>query len=400
MGRRNVGKSSLLNALARQQVAIVSELPGTTTDPVEKAMELFPLGPVMFIDTPGIDDQGKIGELRVRRALRVLEHTDMVIVVVEAGKWKKEEKELIHIIRDRNLPLIVAINKIDLLEPTDNQIEEMVNWLENKGIYYVRTSARSKEGIPSLYQLIVDNAPAGHFAHLNLVSDFVHPRDIILMVGPLDVEAPVGRLKLPQVQLIRNCLDKNACCLMVKESELRYILSCLRTYPKMVVCESHILKQVARVLPEEVLLTTFSVILARLKGDLRAFIKGAEEIGRLKVGDRVLIAEACTHPPIGEDIGTVILPSLLEKRVGGKVDFQMCSGKEFPYADLKRYRLIIHCGACMLNRTELISRIKAAEREGVAITNYGLAIAYFHNLLHRVIEVFQQQGIEGDLAIA
>ncbi|MCK4858986.1 MAG: [FeFe] hydrogenase H-cluster maturation GTPase HydF [Candidatus Omnitrophica bacterium] len=390
MGKRNVGKSSLLNALTRQQAAIVSEFPGTTTDPVEKTMELFPLGPVVFIDTAGIDDKGEIGHLRVDRSLRVLKHSDIVIVTTEVSSWGKYEKDLINIIKKRNIPLIVAINKIDLSDKTNN----ISQWLEKNAIYYIKTSAISKKGISGLRQLVIDSAPAGRFSNIGLVGDIVSPRDLILMVGPLDIEAPVGRLKLPQVQLIRNCLDHNACCLMIKETELGYFLSQLTNPPKMVVCESQVLAKVADKIPTGTLLTTFSVILARFKGELEIFIDGAKQLKNLKTGDKVLIAEACTHPPVGEDIGTVVLPQLINERVGGKITFEMCSGKDFRYSDLKRYKLVIHCGACMLNRQELISRTKTAQEQKVAITNYGLTIAYFNNLLDRVVQPFKKTNCQ------
>ncbi len=386
MGKRNVGKSSILNVITRQQAAIVSEIAGTTTDPVEKTMELFPLGPVVFIDTAGIDDESEIGSLRVDKSFNVLNRSDIVVVVTEANSWGDYEKNLITIIKDRNIPVTVAINKVDLFY----EIKDITSWLEKNNIRYVKTSVISNEGIKELSQQIVDSAPADRFANSSLMNGLISPKDLVLMVGPLDMEAPVGRLKLPQSQLIRDCLNLNACSITAKDTELDYLLSSLINPPKMVICESHIIETVANKVSEDIWLTTFSILFARFKGDISVFIKGARELNTLKKGDKVLIAEACTHSSIGEDIGTIVLPQLINEMVGGEVIFEICSGKDFSYSDLRKYKLIIHCGSCMLNRRELMSRIRVAQNMGISITNYGLTIAYIKGLLDRVIEPFTE----------
>lgn len=384
IGKRNVGKSSILNVLTRQQAAIVSEIAGTTTDPVEKTMELFPLGPVVFIDTAGIDDEGKIGSLRVDKSFNVLNRSDMAVVVTESNSWGDYEKNLIAVIKNRNIPVIVVVNKVDLFYET----KDIISWLEKNNIRYVETSAISNKGIKELSQQIADSAPSNLFDNLSLMGDLISPRDLVFMVGPLDMEAPVGRLKLPQSQLIRDCLDHNACCITAKDTELGYLLSSLTNLPKIVICESHIIETVANKVPKDIWLTTFSVLFGRLKGDIKVFIEGARKLNTLRKGDKVLIAEACTHPPIGEDIGTTVLPRLINEMVGGEVIFEMCSGKDFFYSDLKKYKLVIHCGSCMLNRREVMSRIKASRNIGIPITNYGLTIAYIKGLIDRVIEPF------------
>ncbi len=386
MGKRNVGKSSILNVITRQRAAIVSEVAGTTTDPVEKTMELFPLGPVVFIDTAGIDDESEIGSLRVDKSFNVLNRSDIVVVVTEANSWGDYEKNLITIIKDRNIPVTVAINKVDLFY----EIKDITSWLEKNNIRYVKTSVISNEGIKELSQQIVDSAPADRFANSSLMNGLISPKDLVLMVGPLDMEAPVGRLKLPQSQLIRDCLNLNACSITAKDTELDYLLSSLINPPKMVICESHIIETVANKVSEDIWLTTFSILFARFKGDISVFIKGARELNTLKKGDKVLIAEACTHSSIGEDIGTIVLPQLINEMVGGEVIFEICSGKDFSYSDLRKYKLIIHCGSCMLNRRELMSRIRVAQNMGISITNYGLTIAYIKGLLDRVIEPFTE----------
>lgn len=386
MGKRNVGKSSILNVITRQRAAIVSEVAGTTTDPVEKTMELFPLGPVVFIDTAGIDDESEIGSLRVDKSFNVLNRSDIVVVVTEGNSWGDYEKNLITTIKDRNIPVTVAINKVDLFYET----KDITSWLEKNNIRYVKTSVISNEGIKELSQQIVDSAPADRFANSSLMNGLISPRDLVLMVGPLDMEAPVGRLKLPQSQLIRDCLDHNACCVTAKDTELDYLLSSLTNPPKMVICESHIIEAVANKVSEDIWLTTFSVLFARFKGDISVFIKGARKLSTLEKGDKVLIAEACTHSPIGEDIATAVLPMLINDMVGGEVVFEIRSGNDFSYSDLRKYKLIIHCGSCMLNRRELMSRIRAAQNMGIPITNYGLTIACIKGLLDRVIEPFTE----------
>jgi [FeFe] hydrogenase H-cluster maturation GTPase HydF len=387
-GRRNVGKSSLLNALTRQQVSIVSPVAGTTTDPVEKPMELLPLGPVLFIDTAGVDDTGELGALRVQKTRQVLERTDVAVLVAEAGAWGDFEDEILRELAARKLPVVVALNKSDLQTcvalgrrdacPTTNT---------NSQARVVRTSAATGAGLLDLRQALLDSAPADFIDSPAILGDLVGPGDLAVLVVPIDKEAPKGRLILPQVQAIRDLLDSDACCLVVKERELRNALDRLKTPPKLVVTDSQAFLKVAADTPREVPLTSFSILMARFKGDLLAQVRGALAVENLRRGDRVLIAEACAHHPIGEDIGRVKIPRWLTQYTGEKIEFVHVQGHDFP-ADLSPYKLVIHCGACMWNRREMLGRILRCQQAGVPITNYGLTIAYSLGIFERALEPF------------
>lgn len=382
-GRRNTGKSSLLNAMTRQQVSIVSPIAGTTTDPVEKPMELLPLGPVLLIDTAGLDDTGELGNLRVEKTRQVLERADLAVLVAEAGAWGTFEEALLGELLLRKTPAVVVFNKADAGEPGP----AILSRLSGLNVGVVRTSAVHGTGIPDLRQALLDSAPPDFINSPALLSDLVGPGELAILVVPIDKEAPKGRLILPQVQAIRDLLDGDACCLVVKERELRRALDRLKTPPKLVVTDSQAFLKVAADTPRDVPLTSFSILMSRFKGDLNTQVQGALAIDTLGAGDRVLIAEVCSHHPIGEDIGRVKIPRWLTQYVGGRLSFDQVHGHDFP-ADLSGYKLVIHCGACMSNRREMLNRILRCQRAGVPITNYGLTIAYSLGIFERALEPF------------
>jgi [FeFe] hydrogenase H-cluster maturation GTPase HydF len=382
-GRRNVGKSSLLNAITRQNVSIVSDIAGTTTDPVEKPMELLPLGPVLFIDTAGIDDTGALGELRINKTRKVLDRTDLGVIVSEAGIWGDFEEKLLSELGARNIPVITVFNKLDVAEPK----QDIADRLAKEKIITVRTAAISGRGILEFRQALLDSAPSEYVNHPNILGDLVGPGEMAVLVVPIDKEAPKGRLILPQVQAIRDLLDSDAYCMVVKERELSHALGHLRKGPKLVVTDSQVFLKVAADTPRGVPLTSFSILFARFKGDLAELVRGALAIDRLKPGDRILIAEACSHHPIAEDIGRVKIPRWLIQYVGGRLEFETVQGHDFP-EDLSPYHLVIHCGACMMNRREMLARILRCRQAGVPITNYGLTIAYSLGIFERALEPF------------
>lgn len=381
-GRRNVGKSSLLNAITRQQVSIVSDHAGTTTDPVEKPMELLPLGPVLFIDTAGIDDAGALGELRVRRTRLAFDRTDLAVIVTD-GAWGEFERGILAEFRDRGTPVIAVMNKSDLREPPAEVLAE----LDDLGVPVVRTVASTRAGILDFRQALLDAAPPDFLETPAILADLVGPGGLAVLVVPIDKEAPKGRLILPQVQAIRDLLDGDACCLVVKDTELRMALSRLTAPPDLVVTDSQAFAQVAADTPPEIPLTSFSILFARFKGDLVTQAEGAVAIERLRPGDRVLVAEACSHHPIEDDIGRVKIPRWLTEYVGGPLEFTTVQGHDFP-EDLADFALVIHCGACMHNRREMLSRILRCREAGVAISNYGLVIAHSLGILERALGPF------------
>jgi len=382
-GRRNVGKSSLLNAITRQQVSIVSEVAGTTTDPVEKPMELLPLGPVLFIDTAGIDEEGSLGALRVEKTRRALERTEVAVLVAESGVWGEFEEQLLAEFSAQKIPTLVVFNKTDVGVPTDALLEK----LSGAQIKSVAVSALTGQGIGDFRHALLDLAPPDFIDSPAIVGDLVGPGELAVLVVPIDKEAPKGRLILPQVQTIRDLLDSDAMTMVVKERELRSALERLKTPPKLVVTDSQAFLKVAADTPPEIPLTGFSVLMARFKGDLTAQVEGTLAIEKLKAGDRVLIAEACTHHPIGEDIGRVKIPRWLTQYTGVKLDFVPMQGRDFP-EDLSSYKLVIHCGACMWNRRQMLSRILQCQQAGVPITNYGLTIAYSLGIFARALQPF------------
>lgn len=386
-GRRNVGKSSLLNCLTLQDASIVSSSPGTTTDPVEKPMELLPIGPVLFIDTAGLDDQGRLGQLRIEKSFRIFDRADIILLITEAWVWTDFEEKILEEAGKRNTPILVILNKIDI-QKSDRGLTAN---LDKKAVLYLDLSCLDKgwELTARVKNKIVDILPDDWTNSLPLISDLINQNDQIVLVVPIDKEAPKGRLILPQQQTIREILDKKATCLISDEQNLAGALSNLKKKPKMVVCDSQVFKEVLEVVPQDIPVTSFSILFARSKGDLGEFTKGVKVVDDLNSGDRILIAEACTHHPIGDDIGRVKIPRWIGQRRGCKIDFDIYSGHDFP-KDLDNYKLIIHCGSCMLNRKETLSRIYQAKSQQVAITNYGIIIAYLHQGLERGIEVFKR----------
>lgn len=382
-GRRNVGKSSLLNALTRQQVSIVSDVAGTTTDPVEKPMELLPIGPVLFIDTAGIDDAGALGEMRVQATRQVFDRTDLGVIVTEAGAWGEFEEAILKELGDRKIPAIVVFNKIDITVPDD----ALAARLKGMDITCVETSASLGRGLLDLREAFVRNAPEEFINAPAIVGDLIPAGELAILVVPIDKEAPKGRLILPQVQTIRDILDNDAYCMVVKERELRDALERLKRPPALVVTDSQAFLKVGGDTPDHVPMTSFSILFARFKGDLVEFVRGAMAIDNLRSGDRILMCEACSHHPIGEDIGRVKLPRWLRQYVGGTLEFTHIQGHDFP-ADLSPYRLVVHCGACMWNRREVLSRLLACQQAGVPVTNYGLAIAFSLGIFERALRPF------------
>jgi len=382
-GRRNVGKSSLLNALTRQQVSIVSDTAGTTTDPVEKPMELLPLGPVLFIDTAGIDDVGALGQQRVARTHQVFDRTDLAILVCEAGHWGDYEESILHECARRDIPHCVVFNKSDQGTPP----RELVTRLGDYDTPVEHTQAVDGHGLSGLREAILKLAPEDYISQPTILSDLVGPGEMAMLVIPIDKEAPKGRLILPQVQSIRDLLDGDAMCMVVKERELRPALDRLKAPPKLVVTDSQAFLKVAADTPPDVLMTSFSILFARFRGDLLTQVRGALAVDQLRGDDRILVAESCAHHPIGEDIGRVKIPRWLTQYVGGKLRFDHVQGRDFP-EDLSPYRLVIHCGACTTNRREVLSRILHCRQAGVPFTNYGLVIAFSLGIFRRALQPF------------
>ena len=376
-GRRNVGKSSLLNAILRQQVSIVSDVPGTTTDPVEKPMELLPLGPVQFIDTAGVDDDGALGELRIGKTRQVFDRTDLAILITDCPELGSYERQILGELETRKIPSVVVLNKVD--------IHASSHAANPDG--FIRVSAKTGQGLNDLREALLKNAPADFMDNSALISDLVPPGELAILVVPIDKEAPKGRLIMPQVQAIRDLLDGDAMCMVVKERELKAALDRLKSRPKLVVTDSQAFLKVAADTPDDVPLTSFSILMSRFKGDLTEQVRGLRAIETLTSGDKVLVAEACGHHPIGEDIGRVKIPRWLTQYVGAKLDFVHVQGHDFP-EDLSPYKLVIHCGACMCNRREMLGRIANCRRQDVPITNYGLAIAYSLGILPRALSPF------------
>ncbi|MBN1394971.1 MAG: [FeFe] hydrogenase H-cluster maturation GTPase HydF [Pirellulales bacterium] len=382
-GRRNAGKSSLLNAMTRQEVSIVSPVAGTTTDPVEKPMEMLPLGPVLWIDTAGIDDSGALGTLRVEKTRRIFDRTDVGILVVDAGCWSDFEEGMLRELRQRDVPVIVAFNKSDVAGPPAALREKLR--LEN--VPFVETAASLGRGALEMRESLIGVVPEDFLSPPPLLSDLVPAGEMAVLVVPIDLEAPKGRLILPQVQAIRDLLDGDAYCAVVKEDKLPAALERLNRPPALVVTDSQAFREVAADTPPDVKMTSFSILMARQKGDLCQFVEGALAIDRLRVGDRVLVAEACTHHPVTDDIGRVKIPRWLKRRAGGELAFDTVQGHDFP-DDLSGYRLVVHCGACMWNRREMLARMTRCRREGVPICNYGVTIAYTFGILERALAPF------------
>ncbi|QTL96627.1 [FeFe] hydrogenase H-cluster maturation GTPase HydF [Iocasia frigidifontis] len=384
-GRRNVGKSSLINALTNQKLALVSEIAGTTADPVYKKMELLPLGPVVMIDTAGIDDTGDLGELRVEKTMEVIRKTDLALLVIEADYGITEfERRLYSHLQENEITILVLINKTDICQEEISGLTRQIKeeWDQEP----ITVSALQKKGIDNLRNKIVQNAPEDYEEPF-IIGDLINPGDIVILVTPIDLSAPKGRLILPQVQTIRDVLDHDGIVIVNKERELKMTLSKLKEKPKIVVTDSQAFMKVDADVPDDILMTSFSILFARYKGDLEMFLEGARKLRELKADDRVLIAEACTHHRQADDIGTVKIPRWLRSKVGNGLKFDHVSGREYP-KNLNDYDLILHCGGCMLNRREVISRLREAHQAGVPVINYGMAIAQLHGILDRALKPF------------
>lgn len=377
-GLRNAGKSSVVNAVTGQELAVVSDVKGTTTDPVKKAMELLPMGPVVIIDTPGLDDVGKLGSQRVERAKQVLRQTDVAVLVVDALKGLSAiDNEMIALFKEKNLPYIIAFNKSDLLDTIPDG---------DKNEIYV--SAQNNFNINELKEKIAAFSKNAE-SDKKILADLVNANETVVLVIPIDSSAPKGRLILPQQQTIRELLDIGAVAVATRETELKTTLDSLKNPPKLVITDSQAFGFVSKVVPKDILLTSFSILFARYKGDLATVVGGAAQLDKLNDGDKVLISEGCTHHRQCKDIGTVKLPGWITDYTGKKIEFEFTSGTEFP-EDTSKYALVVHCGGCMLNEKEMQSRILRCKQNGTPITNYGVAIAQMHGILKRSLEPFPQ----------
>jgi len=383
-GKRNAGKSSVINAVTNQDIAIVSAVRGTTTDPVYKSMELLPLGPVMLIDTPGLDDEGELGALRVQKGLDVLRKTDIALLIVDGtAGMSPEDERLEEELKKRRLPYLVVFNKWDLVQ--EKSAGEENSGAEPEDERHIRVSARTGEGIQELKERLARMVPAGK--EKRLVGDLLEPQDLVVLVVPIDKAAPKGRLILPQQQTIRDVLESGAVSVVVREKELKETLKKLGTKPKLVITDSQVFGLVDRDTPEDILLTSFSILFARYKGNLAQAVRGAGALESLRDGDKILISEGCTHHRQCDDIGTVKLPRWIENYTGKKPEFVFTSGTGFE-RNLKEYHMIVHCGGCMLNEQEMQYRLKMAESQGVPMTNYGILIAYMKGILERSLQPF------------
>lgn len=384
-GRRNAGKSSVMNAVTGQDLAVVSDVRGTTTDPVYKTMELLPLGPVVMMDTPGIDDEGELGTLRVRKSYQVLNKTDTAVLVIDGNEGVyPEDIRLVERIRKKNIPYIIAVNKVDLFG--QDVLPQIADSLQTDRDRIVPVSAVKGTGINELKERIALAAKTEE-QDKYIVRDLISPSDLIVLVVPIDKAAPKGRLILPQQQTIRDILEGNAVSVVVKENELKNTLDKLGCKPKLVITDSQAFEKVAADTPSDILLTSFSILFARYKGDLETVVKGVRALDSLQDNDTVLISEGCTHHRQCEDIGTVKIPAWIREYTGKNINIETTSGTEFP-DDLKKYRLIVHCGGCMLNEREMKYRLSCAQDQGIPITNYGILIAYIKGILKRSVEVF------------
>lgn len=386
-GKRNAGKSSVMNAVTGQEIAVVSDVRGTTTDPVYKSMELLPLGPVVMMDTPGIDDEGDLGALRVRKSYQVLNKTDAAVLVIDGAEGvSKEDSELVARIRRKKIPFLVAVNKKDIApEGAVHRVREELG-LDDSQI--VAVSASDGTGINELKERIARTARTEE-AQKYIVRDIISPSDFVVLVVPIDKAAPKGRLILPQQQTIRDILDGDAVSIVVKDCELKETLQKLGKKPKLVITDSQAFSKVSADTPDDILLTSFSILFARYKGNLETAVRGVTAVDGLRDGDVVLISEGCTHHRQCDDIGTVKIPRWIREYTGKKVQFETTSGTEFP-DDLSRYRMVIHCGGCMLNEREMKYRLSCAQDQDVPMTNYGILIAYVKGILKRSVEVFPE----------
>jgi [FeFe] hydrogenase H-cluster maturation GTPase HydF len=380
-GKRNAGKSSLINAITGQETAIVSDVLGTTTDPVFKTMEILPIGPCVLIDTAGLDDVGTLGALRIKKTFDVLNKTDVAVFITDSANMLDEiEKEILDKIKAKKIPIIFVINKVDILNIENEMLKEFE---KEYGVKPYKASSHTREGIDEL-KLAISKSIQTDDDKFKIVGDLVDKGDFVILVTPIDSSAPKGRIILPQQQVVRDLLENDVICIVIKENDIKHTLAHLNIKPKLVITDSQAFEIVNRDLPKDIPLTSFSILFARLKGELDELIKGANIIEHLKDGDKILIAEACTHHIQSEDIGRVKIPNWLKKKTGKNLIFEYSAGYSYK-EDLKKYVLIIHCGACMLNRREMMYRIELAKNENVPIINYGIIIAYMNGILQRAI---------------
>lgn len=383
-GKTNVGKSSLLNRITNQDVSIVSNIAGTTTDVVEKTMELLPIGPVNFLDTAGINDSTALSSERIEKTMKIINRTDVAIVVCDYNGIDDYERNLIEKFNELKIPFMIFINKTDEKYPSDSIIEDLKNYTKHILLSSVKTDDLI---VFKIKELLVKLLPEDFVNSPKIVGDLIPQGSTVILVIPIDKEAPKGRIILPQVQTLRDLLDNNCVSVVVKESELKSAIDNLKITPSLVVTDSQAFKNVSEIVPENIPLTSFSILFARLKGDLNAFSQGAKSIEKLQDGDRVLILESCTHHAIEDDIGRVKIPNLLRKKTGKNLIIDNIAGHDFP--DISKYKLIIHCGACMTNRREVLSRILLASENNVPITNYGICISYCLGILQRALKIFE-----------
>ncbi|MEQ8221879.1 MAG: [FeFe] hydrogenase H-cluster maturation GTPase HydF [Candidatus Eremiobacterota bacterium] len=386
-GRTNVGKSSFLNMVASQDVAITSPVPGTTTDVVEKSMELLPLGPVVFLDTAGLDDTSTLAELRIKKTGKIFDRSDVIIIITEPDLWGEYEEKILEEAKKRNAPSIVAVNKIDLKEPSSSFMEDLRKRTDRILLCSSIDTDKKDKYVNELKKHLIYICPEEFLNPPPLIGDLMTPGGIAVFVVPIDLQAPKGRLILPQVQAIRDALDNDGAALVVKEREYAHILNNLKNPPDISVCDSQVVLKMVADTPGHIKCTTFSILFARYKGDIVEAARSVSAIDKLKPGDKILIGEACSHHPIEDDIGRVKIPRWLRQHIGGDIQIDTSCGRDYP-ENLKEYKLIFHCGGCMLTRREMLFRIHKARQEGVPVTNYGLCIAFIQGVIERVLSPF------------
>jgi len=387
LGRTNVGKSSLLNLMLGQDIAITSPVAGTTTDIVEKAMELLPLGPVLFLDTAGLDDISELSGARLKKTAKVFDRTDVIILVTEPDIWTDYEESVLKKSKISKIPMLIVINKIDLHQPSPDHLKLLQSKSNRILTVSCNDETKRQNYLEALKQQLLEVAPADFVGTPSLIGDLLPPGGLAVLVVPIDLQAPKGRLILPQVQTIRDALDNDAMTLVVKERELASALANLKNPPAIVVTDSQAILKVTADVPEEIPVTTFSILFARQKADLTIMARGAAAIENLQPGDQVLIAEACSHHALEDDIGRVKIPRWLRQYVGGDLQIDTSTGRDYP-DDLKKYKLILHCGGCMINRREMLNRLRKAQEAGVPVTNYGVAISFLQGVISRSLAPF------------
>lgn len=380
-GKRNVGKSSLINNITKQSTSIVSDIAGTTTDVIEKSMELLPIGPVTLIDTAGIDDVGELGEQRILKTQKALERTDIAVLVTDYNGFNDFDLKLIKQIQSSQIPLIVVINKKDIQQISSEKLKKIEKYSQN----IIETSAKEEKDFDKIFKnTLLKVTPEEYFQTQNIVTDLVQPQSTVILVTPIDKAAPKGRLILPQVQILRELLDNSIIVIVVQPNELENALNNLKNKPSLVITDSQAFKTVDNIVPKDIPLTSFSILFARFKGDIQEFVKGANAISTLQDNDKILICESCTHHQTDDDIATVKIPNLITKKTGKKIIFEHVRSHDFP-ENIEQYKLIIHCGGCMTNRKEILSRIQKSKNKNIPITNYGIVISYCLGILDRAL---------------